>query len=485
MEPVVTPEEMAAADRRTIAAGTPVDVLMERAGRAVAWAARRAAGGAYARRVVVVCGKGNNGGDGLVAARVLRGWGMRVHVAELVHGIDRVAFLRALARVDVVIDAMFGTGFRGTLDGDAAWVAEQLTGTAAHILAVDIPSGVDGLTGATSGIAVRARSTVTFAARKPGLLFEPGRSHAGSVEVAEIGVDLALSGGTHPPMAVLHDDDVRQLLPPRSSTAHKWASGVFVVGGSGGMTGAPLLASHAAMRAGAGIVFCGLPGDDAARLASGSEIITRPLPAVDGANLSPDAVDLVLGSLDRFGALALGPGLGSHPATRRAVVELVTHATVPLVLDADGLNALQGDLAPLELRSSQGHATVVTPHDGEYQRLAGERVGEDRVEAARRLARRSGAVVLLKGPTTVIATSEAATGERILCNLTGTSALASAGTGDVLTGVIAAFLARGVAPFEAAGAAAWVHGKAAETVGPGLVAGDVVAALAPTLATER
>ena len=215
-------------------------------------------------------------------------------------------------------------------------------------------------------------------------------------------------------------------------------------------------------------------------------MITRVLPATDG-NLSPEAVDDVVTDLTRFGALALGPGLGADSDARRAVLELVARVTIPLVLDADGLNALDGDLAPLRMRASRGGVTVVTPHDQEYARLAGEPVGIDRIAAARGLAARAGAVVLLKGPTTVIA-EPAPPGDdgtvtgRVVLNVTGTPALASAGTGDVLTGIVAAFVARGASGFEAAAAAAWVHGRVAEIVGPGLVAGDIVAALAPTLA---
>ncbi len=180
MRPVLTPAEMADADRRAIAAGTPVSVLMERAGRAVAWTVRRRCGGMYGKRVVIVCGKGNNGGDGLVAARVLRGWGARVELFELAEGIDRAACARALARADCAVDAMYGTGFQGRLDGDAAWFVEALVASAPPVVAVDIPSGVDGLTGAfdPDGGAVVADVTVAFAALKPGLLFEPGATNA-------------------------------------------------------------------------------------------------------------------------------------------------------------------------------------------------------------------------------------------------------------------------------------------------------------------
>ena len=477
MEPLVTPEAMGEADRRTIAAGTPVEVLMERAGRAVAWEVRRTLGSCSGRRVVIVCGKGNNGGDGLVTARALRAWGARVAVSELAAGIDRVAFTRELARADAVVDAMYGTGFRGELRDDAAFVAEQFDAFAGPAVAVDIPSGIDGLTGEARGVAVRATSTVTFAARKPGIVFEPGRTHAGAVTVAAIGIDL---GAAHDHAAVFGADDVKHLLAPRPATAHKWQSGVYVVGGSRGMTGAPMFVSHAAMRAGAGIVWCGLPGATAARAASGSEVITKALPATDDGLLAAIAADVVLAEIERFRALAVGPGLGTDSEVQLAVRRIVAGAAVPLVLDADGLNALEGRLAALQARTAP---TVITPHEGEYRRLTGKVVGPDRLAAARELAAASGAVVLLKGPGTVVAAPDGATA----VNPTGDAALATAGSGDVLTGIIAGFLARGLAAFEAAAAGAWVHGAIADRfvaeVGPGLVASDLIAGLPSTLAS--
>jgi NAD(P)H-hydrate epimerase len=480
VEPVVTPEEMAAADRRTIDAGTPVDVLMDRAGRAVAWAVRRALAGTYGRRVVVVCGKGNNGGDGLVAARVLRSWGVRVSVVELADGIDRTRTTAELRRADAVVDAMFGTGFRGALEGDAAWVVEQLDTTSVPVVAVDIPSGVDGLTGSARGPAVRATRTVTFAAIKPGLVFEPGRSLAGDVTVANIGIELDRAAHA---LGLVQGDDVRTWLPVRAPDAHKWQSGTLVVGGSGGMTGAPMLVSRAAMRAGAGIVWCGLPGSDAAHAASGGEVITRALPASEHGTITPAAAAVVLADAGRFASVAIGPGLGGadDADVAGAVRRLVNEVRAPLVLDADGLNALAGDLAPLHARASRGEAVVITPHAGEYQRLTGTPVGADRVAAARGLAERSGAIVLLKGPGTVIAAPDGATA----VDPTGGAALATAGSGDVLTGIVAGFLARGADPFAAAAGAAWVHGRTADREvarrGPGLVASDLVRGMRRTL----
>jgi len=464
MEPVLTPAEMGEADQRTIAAGTPVDVLMDRAGRAVAWAVRRRLDGVYGRRAVVVCGKGNNGGDGLVTASALRAWGMRVDVIELGQPVDDPTLDRAFGRADVLVDAMYGTGFSGELDGLAAVVAarspELLT------VAVDIPSGIDGRTGQHTGAAVHAGTTVTFAAAKPGVLFEPGRSHAGDVVVVDIGIDV---GSPH--TGVTEASDVAAWLTATAPApdTNKWRRGLLVVGGSGGMTGAPSFVSQAGMRAGAGIVWCGVPGQPAAAAASGSEVIMRALPATDDGALA--GLGDLLGSVGRFEALAVGPGLGTADATRAAVHELVTQATVPLVLDADGLNAFANDAAALRARPAP---TVLTPHEGEYARLAGEPVGGDRLDAARRLAATSQAVVLLKGPATVVAEPNG----RVAVNPTGGPELATAGSGDVLTGIIGGFLARGMPPFEAAAAAAYVHGQAADVAGhPGLVAPDVIAAL--------
>src|SRR5262249_6342777 len=271
--------------------------------------------------------------------------------------------------------------------------------------------------------------------------------------VADIGIDLGPDGLPSPPVHVLARDDVAAMLPPRRPTAHKWAAAAVVVGGSGGMTGAPMLASTAAMRAGAGMVWCALPGDDAARRAGGGEVIPRALPADAHGQVADGAAGVVLDALPRFGALALGPGLGRAAAVTTLVKELLSGASCPLVLDADGLNALDGDVSPLAARTTRGAVTVLTPHDGEYERLAGKPVGDDRISAVRALTERTGAVVLLKGPCTVVGRP----GGPIALNPTGSAALATAGTGDVLTGVVAAFLARGVGGFDAAAAAAWVH----------------------------
>jgi len=290
------------------------------------------------------------------------------------------------------------------------------------------------------------------------------------VYVADIGIDVGpvTLGLTEP-------RDVRGWLldHERPADTNKWQAGVLVVGGSGGMTGAPRLVSEAAMRAGAGIVWCGLPGHEAAARAGGSEIIAKALPATDDGALA--GLDDLLSSVDRFRGLAVGPGLGTADPTRAAVRELMAKVAKPVVLDADGLNAFAGDAATLAERPGP---TVLTPHDGEYARLAGEPVGTDRVDSARRLAALTGAIVLLKGPTTVIAAPDG----RATLNVTGGPELATAGSGDVLSGIIAGLIARGLTVFEAAAAGAFIHGRAGDRSGhTGLIASDLIAALPRTL----
>ena len=475
MIPVLTPVEMRAADARTIAAGTPEPVLMDRAGRAVAWRVRHVLGGTYGRRVAVICGPGNNGGDGRVVAAALRAWGARVEVIDLAaldatDGVD-ANVRRSMARADAIVDAMYGTGMRGALDGAAA----ELAGIAEHldalVVAVDIPSGVDGLTGAVNGPAVRADHTITFAAPKSGLWFHPGRALAGTVTIADIGIDLGLEADR---TVVVEDRDVAEWIPARPATTHKWRAGVLVIGGSNGMTGAPMLVGHAALRLGAGIVWAALPGR-AAESASGTEVITYVVPDDGSGNLNAAGAESVLALAGRFRAVVLGPGLGRAEETAAAVRMLIGKLDVPLVLDADGLTALEGVANLLRTRSAP---TVLTPHDGEFLRLTGAAPGADRVAATRELAAATNAVVLLKGPTTVVAGPDG----RVRLNPTGGPALATAGSGDVLSGMIGAFCARGMKGFDATAVGAFVHGRAAEPDRhTGLIAGDLPARAAAAL----
>ena len=438
MIPIIAPEEMAAVDA---AAAEPLEVLVERAGAAVAASALDVLGGAYGRRVVVLAGKGNNGADGRSAARRLSRRGVRTQVVD---ALDSPARLPAC---DLVIDAAYGTGFHG--EHHAPEVG------ATPVLAVDIPSGVSGLTGEVHGRALAAARTVTFAALKPGLLFEPGRSLAGDLQVADIGLDVgAVRAG------LVQRDDVAAWLPPRPPGSHKWQAALLVVAGSPGMTGAARLTAAAAQRAGAGMVRAGSPGSDDDRNRP-IEAVGVPLPA---RGWGEDA----LAAADRCHAIAVGPGLGASDATRAGVRALLS-SDLPVLVDGDGLSVL-GD-GVTEALAERHAPTVLTPHDGEYARLAGRAPGADRIDAARSLAAATGAVVLLKGSPTVVADPR---GEvRVVA--AGDARLATAGTGDVLSGVIGALLAQGLPALEAAAAGAWLHGRAGAR-GParGLVAGDLL-----------
>jgi ADP-dependent NAD(P)H-hydrate dehydratase / NAD(P)H-hydrate epimerase len=442
---IVTPGEMAEIDA---AAPEPVEVLIGRAGAAIARAARRLLGGSYGRTVNVIAGKGNNGADGRVAGDRLSATGVTVRVY------DAASCPQTLPPSDLVIDAAYGTGFRGE------WVPPHVSG--APVLAVDIPSGVDGLTGIAVPDALTAVETVTFAALKPGLLVNDGKRLAGTVRVADIGLDVS-SARAH----AVERADVAGWLRPRPVDAHKWSQAVRIVGGSPGMTGAASLAATAAMRAGAGIVWLSIPGEDHPR-AELVEVVGKPVPA-DGWATN------VAAELDRFGALVVGPGLGLAPTTTADVAAVLAAASCPVVVDGDGLTALAASPggAASALRGRRG-PTVLTPHDGEFARLAEGRPGADRFDAARRLAAATGTVVLLKGPTTLIAEPDGL----VRAVTAGDQRLATAGTGDVLSGTIGALLAGGIAAFDAAAAGAWLHGTAA-TLQPatGVVAGDVAAAI--------
>lgn len=449
MRPVLSVAEMAAVDAAATA-HTPLEQLIARAGAAVAQRALALLGGGYGRRVVVVVGKGHNGDDGRVAAHLLERRGVRVRL------LDAASAPQSLPACDLVIDAAYGTGLRGGYRPP-----RPPAGTG--VLAVDVPSGLDADTGAAEE-SVLASATVTFGALKAGLLLGEGPARSGEVEVAPIGLDLG-----RVTMQLVEDGDLA-LLPPRPREAHKWQRALYVVAGSPGMHGAAELAARAALRAGAGMVRLGSPGNAPDALGV-TEAVARPLPA-DG------FAEAVLEELGRCQALVLGPGLGAASGVAAAVARLLASSPVPVVLDADGLNAL-GRLAGAVDAAAP---LVLTPHDGEFARLVGAPPGPDRVAAARALAARAGAVVLLKGSTTVVADP---VGEVRLVNA-GSARLATAGTGDVLSGVIGALLARGVDPLDAAALGAHAHGRAASLGhAEGLVAGDLPALVSRVLSQRH
>ncbi len=465
MNELLTPAEMGRADALAIAGGVSGLALMQRAGWAVARAARRFG----PCRTLVLCGPGNNGGDGYVAARLLDAAGWPVRVAALAPprpGGD--AALAAAgwsgpaaeftpgeaAQAELVIDAVFGAGLARDVDGR---VADTLA-AARRILAVDMPSGVDGGTGAVRGRAARAECTVTFFRRKPGHCLLPGRDLCGDIVLADIGLPAQVLADIRP--QTMANGLALWTLPVLPASTHKYARGFVSVLGGRRMTGAAQLAAAAARHGGAGMVTIVAPGhaDRYGHVPAGLIVDDAPL-----AGLLADP---------RRTTWVCGPGLGQDAA--RAALPALLAAGRQVVADADALGAHAGH--PEALRG----AAVLTPHEGEFAKLFGSS-GPDRLGAARAAARRVGAVVLLKGSDTVIAAPDG----RAAINGTGTPALATAGAGDVLSGLIAALLAGGMPAWEAACAGAWLHGRAGEMLGVGLVAEDLPVAIARAIRTLR
>ena len=446
-EPLYTADEMKQAE-----AGHDVDELMARAGRAVAEEAMLRF--PDAQRFVAVCGGGANGGDGRIALDVLEAAGKAARTSE-----DA-----PVEEADVVIDALFGTGFHGEPREDAARAIEAMNRSGKPIVAVDLPSGVNASTGEIAGASVKATVTVTMHARKVGLEVAPGRFRAGEVAVADIGLpDVRTEHRLVAP-------EILDAIPRRRADQNKYTAGtVLVVGGSRGLTGAPSLAAVAAFRADAGYVAVAVPDSTLPvfeqRLL---EAVKLPCPEEDG-TISPRAVDPIAEFASKAGALALGPGLGRGRGPQEVVRRLLAELDRPVVVDADGLHELE----PFE-RSAP---TVLTPHEGELARLLGVRsewVAAHRLEAVRRGADSFRCVCLLKGADTLVA----APGEGVLVVSLGTPALATAGSGDVLTGIVAAFLSKRVEPLQAAAAAAAAQQLASREVPQaGAVASDIAAAL--------
>ena len=446
MQPVLTPQEMRAVDREFAERGGSVETLIERAGWAVAREARRIMGGVYGRRVVVVAGKGNNGADGRVAARLLQRAGVRVTE------ISAESMPDELPSADLLIDAAYGTGFRGH------WAPPRVS---CPVLAVDVPSGLDGLTGCAHGEPWPAVATVTFASWKPGLLVADGPRLSGRVVVADIGLDV--EANERRSVQVVEAADVASWIEPRPIDAHKWRSGVFVLAGGPGMVGAAGLASLGALRCGAGMVHLAIPGTTSER-AVPTEVVRRTLPLLGWAG---DVESMVA---ERFRAIVIGPGLGREASTAREVAAVVTNTTLPAVIDGDGLWALGEGESAIRTLAARRAPAVVTPHDGEFARLHGGLPSPDRIENVRAWAARTRTVCLLKGPRTIVAAPDG----RVGITTNADERLATAGTGDVLSGLIGALLARGLEPFRAAVAGAWIHAEAA-THGSrhGFIAGDL------------
>jgi len=492
LEPLPDSDRMRATDRWAIETqGIAGAALMERAGEGLA---RVIAGRAPDGRVAIVCGKGNNGGDGLVAARLLREAGREVDVlvvwpvGEL--GPDASAQARRLggdppARFDpgrlagarLLVDAVLGTGFSGEPRDPARSVIDALNAAPAPVVAADVPSGVDASTGEVAGTAVRALATATFHRSKPGLWIHPGKAHAGAVEVIDIGIP---AGAPAVPEIGLIGPGVLGAVPHRGADSTKFSSGnVVVIGGSHGLTGAPAMSAMAAQRAGAGYVTVAAPASLEPILGVALlEAMLIGLPEAEGA-LAREALDPAVRAIERADAVVLGPGFSKRAGAQELARELARHVEVALVADADGLNALAGHAG--DVLPSRRAPTVLTPHAGELGRLLeldSSEIARARLRHVRAAAAAMGAVVVLKGDDTLVADPSG----RVAVSPGGAPARATAGTGDVLSGVIAALLAKGLDPMPAACAGVYAHLRAGRLAaaphGPdGVIASDVIARL--------
>lgn len=467
-----TAQEMSRADSNAQDLGIPGGVLMERAG---AEMARVVLERFAPRRAVVVCGGGNNGGDGFVIARELRRNGVRVSVLatkseyegdsktnlDALENLD-VAFVgpedlaAELEEADLVVDAVLGTGFSGEVREKEASLIREMNGSFAPVVCVDVPSGVDGSTGEVAGEAVRADLTVCAHAAKVGCVISPGRDFAGEVRIVEIGVPEEAE--VAPSVLWTDEGSLRGTVPRTADDSHKYSAGaVLVVASSRSMTGAAAMVVGGAQRAGCGVVFLATPGSAAPSLDTRlTEALVYGVPESGEGFLSAEALENVLELAGRATSVVVGPGMGVGEGQRELLEGMMRDIEAPVLLDADALTNLAGSDA---IRGRE-YPTIVTPHAGELGRLLGsgaKEVSERRLHSARKAAGELGCAVLLKGSDTLVVE-----GEHVSVNSTGHVALATAGTGDVLSGVVGALLSRGMEPVDAARAGAWVHGRAAE-----------------------
>ena len=508
---LVTAAQMREADRRAIEEWEiPSIDLMERAAEGIAVAVLEILPEKASRsRVAVFCGAGNNGGDGIAAARMLFLKGVKVRVFLVGSyekltpdaleetrrlsecGVELECFepenedQRSWAlRADAIIDAVFGFGLSREIRPDSVYASaiELINASSAYVVAADIASGIEADTGRVLGCAVRADKTITFTAKKVGQAVCDGYFYSGEVVVHEIGIPEEITRSIPGSAQTVEEDFVREAIPTRKANGHKGTFGkLLVVGGAVGYTGAPYLTASAAVRSGCGLVHLGVPACiwavEAAKCVS-----AMPFPlANEGGKLSPAALEEIAEKLQGCNVLALGPGLGRSEGTCELVCRLL-ETEKSVVLDADGINALEGHMDVLDAR--RGRVTILTPHDGEFARIGGDLTSGDRVGAAKTFAMEHGCVLVLKGHRTIVATPAGT----LLVNTTGNSGLAKGGSGDVLTGLIASFLAQGATAVQAAAAAVWMHGRCGDLAAEMLTAyamtpEDVIATL-PTAFAE-
>lgn len=502
---IVSAAQMKELDRRTIAeAKVPGATLMERAGSGVVTAMERAAGSLSGKTVAILCGKGNNGGDGFVVARLLRKRRARIRVLLLAHpgdlsgdaktmhrkflsvaGAKSVlaapapdAIRDALVQSDMIVDALLGTGLSATVSAPYRAAIEAINEASVPVVAVDLPSGIHADTGAVMGAAVRADMTVTFGLPKLGLYTGAGLDHAGRIEVVDIGIPRTFVETIASRVSLITMETVRRLIPDRRVSSHKGTYGhAGIVAGSVGKTGAAAMAARAALRVGAGLVTVATPASVNDTLeAKLLEAMTVPMPETKARTLARAGLEEILSFVNARTAVAIGPGLTTHPETVELIHALLPRLEKPSVLDADALNALAGRTSLVEQCKVP---PILTPHPGEMARLvegaSARAINDDRIGAAMAFAQGRRVMLVLKGARTVVAHPD---GRAAVCP-TGNPGMATAGTGDVLTGMIVGLLAQGLSPWDAACAGTYLHGlagdlAAAERGLAGMIAGDVI-----------
>lgn len=502
---VVTAEEMKRIDARAMEGmSIPGVMLMENAGRGVVSVIREEIGEVEDVSFAVVCGKGNNGGDGFVAARFLKNNGARitayllgrksevkgdaktnleialkagVEVVEVKGDASLSKLEEGLESVDVAVDAIFGTGFEGAARGIPAKAIDLLNEFEGVIFSIDVPSGLDATSGQVEGPCVLADVTATMCLPKRGLLLCPGKDHTGDLYVVDIGVPPVAMEKEHVKVELIDDGYVRRVFPMRPSGAHKGRFGhLLVLAGSPGLTGAAALASMSGLKVGCGLVTLGIPESlNDVMETKLTEVMTLPLPETGSRTLAPDALDPILSFLEKADALALGPGLSTDQKTRELVLRLLPEVRCPAVVDADGLNNLSFKTSVIRRCKAP---LVLTPHPGEASRLTGVRTSEidkERIDYAVKLSRAFSSTVVLKGAPTVVGGADGFA----YVNATGNSGMATGGSGDVLTGMIGGFLAQGLKGLEASNVAVYLHGLAGDLGANdqteySLVAGDIM-----------
>ncbi|HUV50624.1 MAG TPA: NAD(P)H-hydrate dehydratase [Anaerolineae bacterium] len=505
---LVTAGEMQKMDRLTIESfGLPGRVLMENAGRGATQILFEKFGGLKNKKVGIAAGRGNNGGDGFVIARYLAQKGIRATVyllskRDAIKG-DAAANLKLLAPLSVPVieipdkkafsthrtsmvhqeiwvDAILGTGLKSQIKGYFREIIEFINSLNKPVFAVDIPSGLDSDTGQPCGACIRAQATATFGFAKTGHILSPGASYTGSLEIVDIGIPHHIAEDVGPKQHLLTTDLINNYFQPRPPDAHKGSTGhLLLLAGSPGKTGAAAMTAMSAMRVGAGLVTLGLPNSINDILETRIlEAMTFPLPETDDGVLGESSFNAIMELLSGKRCLAIGPGLGSAVETKSLVRRVIQESTVPIVIDADGINSLAGHTKILQ---NLKLPVILTPHPGEMARLVDstpQNIQKDRVGCARDFAKRFNVHVVLKGAKTVIAHPDG----RAFINPTGNSGMASGGMGDVLTGMIAGLVTQGYSPETAAHAGVFLHGTAADAVadktGPfGFLATDVIMAI--------